>query len=55
MISNGSKFLEQVRHIFNPLHVYCRLTSLGISNRLARKICRTYETCLYKPTIGPRS
>lgn len=48
----NSNFLDQVRHRLNPLHVYCRLISLGFSSRIAKGICRTYETCLYRPTLG---
>ena len=46
------RFLDQIRHMLNPLHIYCRLTTLGMSNRLARGLCKTYECCLYKPTLG---
>jgi hypothetical protein len=48
----NSNFLDRIRHLLNPLHVYCRLTSLGMPSRVARGICRTYEVCLYKPTLG---
>lgn len=44
--------LDRIRHLLNPLHVYCRLTSLGMPSRVARTICRTYETRVYKPTLG---
>ena len=49
------KLLDQVRHVLNPLHVYCRLTSQGISSKAARKISQMYEICLYKPTLGDRT
>lgn len=51
-IKYSSNFLDRIRHILNPLHVYCRLTSLGMPSRVARSICKTYEICLYKPTLG---
>jgi len=45
-------FMDKVRHMLNPLHIYCRLTYLGLSKKVARDICRAYESCLYKQTIG---
>lgn len=45
-------FKDKIRHFFNPLHIYCRLTYLGMPRKVARGISRTYEACLYKPTIG---
>jgi hypothetical protein len=45
-------FLDKIRHLLNPLHIYCRLTYLGMSRKVARDICKVYETCLYKQTIG---
>ena len=44
--------LDKIRHLLNPLHVYCRLTCFGISSRYARGICRIYEENIYKPTLG---
>ncbi|CCO25226.1 conserved protein of unknown function [Maridesulfovibrio hydrothermalis AM13 = DSM 14728] len=34
---------EILRHYFNPLHVYCRLKSCGMSNTTARNLCEIYE------------
>lgn len=45
-------FLDRIRHVLNPLHIYCRLTCLGFSCRMARDICRLYESGIYKPTLG---
>jgi|GEM_PF-1041256 hypothetical protein len=50
--NSNSNFLDRIRHLFNPLHVYCRLISLGMPSRMAMGICKTYEICLYKPTLG---
>jgi len=47
-----SNFLDRIRHLLNPLHIYCRLTSIGMPSRVAMGICKTYETCLYRPTLG---
>ena len=48
----NSNFFDRIRHLLNPLHVYCRLTSIGIPSRYARGICKTYEICFYKLTLG---
>ena len=45
-------FMDKIRHLFNPLHIYCRLTYWGMPKKVARGISKTYETCLYKQTIG---
>ncbi|SMF02570.1 hypothetical protein SAMN06295933_1220 [Desulfovibrio gilichinskyi] len=42
------KFME---HIFNPLHIYCRLVDCGIPSRTAKKAARFYELFLFKPAI----
>ena len=34
---------ETLRHIFNPLHIYCRLKSCGVHHHVARRICGVYE------------
>jgi len=44
--------LDRIRHLLNPLHVYCRLTCFGISSKCARGICRIYEENIYKVTLG---
>ena len=41
-------FRDRIRHLLNPLHVFCRLTSLGMPMRVAKVICITYETRLYR-------
>lgn len=51
-ITHNITFLDKIRHMLNPLHVYCRLTCLGISSKAARDICKVYETGFYKPTLG---
>lgn len=45
-------FIDRIRHMFNPLHVYCRLTCFGISSKCALNICKVYEESIYKPTLG---
>ncbi len=44
-------FRDKVEHIFNPLHVYCRLKECGISGKKALKCARIYEVCLFKPAL----
>ncbi len=51
-ITNNLTFLDMIRHQLNPVHIYCRLTKLGISSRKAKGICTFYEVFFYKPTLG---
>lgn len=44
--------MDKIRHLLNPLHIYCRLTCIGVSKKIAMDICQTYETYVYKQTIG---
>jgi hypothetical protein len=32
-----------MQHVFNPLHIYCRLRDLGLVNGHARRVVRLYE------------
>ncbi|SDK93878.1 hypothetical protein SAMN05660337_1773 [Maridesulfovibrio ferrireducens] len=41
---------EFMEHIFNPLHIYCRLIDCGLSSRTAKKVARIYELFIFKPT-----
>ncbi|WP_394699726.1 hypothetical protein [uncultured Pseudodesulfovibrio sp.] len=36
------------QHVFNPLHLFCRLRQVGISTFAARNVCRVYERGLYR-------
>ena len=51
-ITNNLTLLDKIRHQLNPLHIYCRLTCLGISSKKAMGICKIYETGIYKTTLG---
>lgn len=33
---------NRLRHILNPLHVYCRLVDCGLGRRQARRVCSVY-------------
>lgn len=34
---------DRLRHILNPLHVYCRLLDCGMDRAAARRLCRLYQ------------
>ena len=51
-ITHNIKILDRIRHLMNPLHIYCRLTCCGISPKFAREICKIYEEGFYKLTLG---
>jgi len=36
------------QHVLNPLHVFCRLRSLGMPQVAARSVSRVYELSLYR-------
>ncbi|TIH19303.1 hypothetical protein D0S45_03735 [Marinifilum sp. JC120] len=42
-------FIAFMEHIFNPLHIYCRLVDCGLPSAKAKKVARAYELCLFKP------
>ena len=37
-----------IQHIFNPLHIYCRLVDAGISRGVSIRLSRCYEIAVYK-------
>jgi hypothetical protein len=51
-IASNTTFMDKIRHLFNPLHLYCKLTDCGMSKKVALDICKTYEACVYKRTLG---
>lgn len=36
-------FADRLRHYLNPLHLYCRICDLGISEEIAMWIVKKYE------------
>jgi hypothetical protein len=40
---------QTLRHLLNPLHLYCRLRGLGLPGALARRLASRYERLLYRP------
>lgn len=43
--------LLKIHHRLNPLHVYCRLIERGLDRRLSFRLCRYYETLLFRWVI----
>lgn len=39
---------RRLQHLFNPLHIYCRLKQAGIAESTARRLCTAYERGLYR-------
>ena len=39
---------QWVRHVMNPLHVYCRLIDFGMSVGFSRKVGVTYEKYFHR-------
>ena len=37
-----------LEHLFNPLHVYCRLLKLGVTQTTALRLCSIYERYIYR-------
>lgn len=37
-----------VHHLFNPLHVYCRLKDIGLSKPVAHRVSRVYERYVFR-------
>jgi len=40
--------IEKTNHLFNPLHIYCRLCDINISPYKAKRLTRVYENYIYK-------
>jgi len=38
---------ERLRHLINPLHIYCRMRDVYISKYTAKKLCQLYEKTLF--------
>lgn len=44
--------LEWLRHRCNPLHVFCRLKDLGLSEAVARRSCAVWEWVYTRPRVA---
>jgi hypothetical protein len=45
-------FKSFMQHLFNPLHLFCRLRDAGVEREKAKKFCCAYERYLYKKVGG---
>ncbi|MBU1228548.1 MAG: hypothetical protein KKA55_07475 [Proteobacteria bacterium] len=41
-----------LQHLFNPLHIYCRLQQAGLAEGLARRLCEAYERVFYRHILS---
>jgi hypothetical protein len=44
--------INQLKHILNSLHVYCRLRELGLSKKRSMRIISFYEIKIYNRIFG---
>ncbi|MEF2230219.1 MAG: hypothetical protein V3571_04760 [Pseudodesulfovibrio sp.] len=42
----------RLQHHLNPLHVYCRLRTLGVAHRPAQVVSICYEKVLYRLVLA---
>ncbi|MFO7985837.1 MAG: hypothetical protein R6U38_08215 [Desulfatiglandaceae bacterium] len=42
------KLICGFQHIFNPLHVYCRLLDTGLNRSVSAQVCHYYEICIFR-------
>lgn len=42
------RFRLALQHLFNPLHMYCRLKDIGLGAPAAQRMCRAYERYIYR-------
>ncbi|QJB56991.1 hypothetical protein [Pseudodesulfovibrio sp. zrk46] len=43
---------SHLQHRLNPLHVYCRLRTLGFADKAARAVTSCYERMLYRLVLA---
>ena len=39
---------KETQHFLNPLHIYCRLIDLGLTQKFSTKMCKFYEKHIFK-------
>lgn len=44
--------MEALRHLLNPIHVYCRLVDWGVSCSWARALCRVWGWIVWPALYG---
>ncbi len=47
-----TKLRCRLQHRLNPLHVYCRLRTLGIDHKAARAVSFCYERMVYRLVLA---
>ena len=40
--------IDEIYHVTNPLHIFCRLIGLGMTPKAARKVANIYEVTIFK-------
>lgn len=48
MLNTCNTMFTFIRHILNPLHIYCRLRDIGIDRGSALFLCRLYEYSIFR-------
>ncbi|WP_394699639.1 hypothetical protein [uncultured Pseudodesulfovibrio sp.] len=43
---------SRLQHALNPLHVYCRLRTLGVTHGAASRMTLCYERALYRLVLA---
>lgn len=43
---------SRLQHRLNPLHLYCRLRTLGIADKAARVVTGCYERIVYRRVLA---
>ncbi len=43
---------SHLQHRLNPLHVYCRLRTMGIADKAARVMTACYERVVYRRVLA---
>ena len=46
--SMGVRIRARLHHLLNPLHVYCRLRSLGVGRELALRLAELWEKVFFR-------
>lgn len=47
-----TKIRSFLQHTLNPLHVYCRLRTIGISRETAVTVSNYYERAVYRRVLA---
>lgn len=43
---------RHLQHLLNPLHLYCRLVQVGLTEPVARRLCLAYERTVYRHLLA---